>query len=144
MRVRGFAITILAACAASAAAQDIPPRSDAPSHEMTEICTERAMRRARFYPERAQERMLNGSATLDCVLNDDNTLRTCQVVEEAPENIGFGASALNLACRWQPSATANNPLVYTDESGMRRIRRPVRFRLPGGRDPAPSSDSTTN
>ena len=93
------------------------------------------MRRARFYPERALERTLNGSVTLDCVLNDDNTPRACQVVEEMPENVGFGASALNLACRWPPSATANSPLLYTDESGARRIRRAVRFRLPGGRDP---------
>jgi protein TonB len=84
----------------------------------------------RFYPERAQERNLNGVAILDCAVGDDYMLTSCQIVDETPAGYGFGESALAMACRWRLSATGPNSRTYTDEAtGEQRIRRPVRFRL---------------
>lgn len=124
------AALVFAACAAAAWAQEAPPRrSAAPVHDMTRICAEETNDR-RYYPERAQERNLNGEAVLDCAVGADNMLSSCQVVEEAPAGYGFGESALAMACRWRLSATGANSRTYTDQTtGEQRIRRPVRFRL---------------
>jgi protein TonB len=125
------AAALFAACAAAAWAQDVtPPRpSTAPAHNMTQICADVTGDR-RFYPERAQERNLNGEAVLDCAVGEDKMLSSCQIVEESPAGYGFGESALAMACLWRLSTTGPNSRTYTDEAtGEQRIRRPVRFRL---------------
>lgn len=72
--------------------------------------------------------MLNGDVVLDCSLNADNTLNRCQIVEETPAGYGFGEAALGLMCLGRISDDAAG--IYTSEADERRIRRPMRFRLP--------------
>lgn len=97
---------------------------------MTRLCADETGAR-RFYPERAQERNLNGEAVLDCAVGSDYMLTSCQVVEETPAGYGFGDAALKMACLWRLNANGTgNSRTYTDEAtGEPRIRRPVRFRL---------------
>lgn len=95
---------------------------------MSQICARNTEHRRRYYPERAQSANIHGEVTLDCALNADNSLSTCQIVDETPPDYGFGDSALALACLWRLSEDTTG--IYTSEaSGERRIRKPVRFRL---------------
>src|SRR5262245_58533220 len=80
-------------------AQDEPPTppADARVYDMGRFCPGRMPQRV--MPERAIVQRINGRVLLECVVNDDRRVTSCQVVEEEPPGIGFSRSALTLACR---------------------------------------------
>jgi TonB family protein len=77
---------------------------------------------ARYYPERARSRRLEGRAVLDCAVGSDGRL-TCTVVSEYPSGLGFGEASLRVSRHYRMDAhTAGG--VRT-EGG--RIRLPINF-----------------
>ncbi|ADG11546.1 energy transducer TonB [Caulobacter segnis] len=52
---------------------------------------------ARYYPERAQQRGVSGSATLSCTVAVNGAVRDCSVISETPASEGFGAAALKIS-----------------------------------------------
>ena len=52
---------------------------------------------ARYYPERAQQRGVSGSATLSCTVAVSGAVRDCAVISETPANEGFGAAAMKIS-----------------------------------------------
>jgi hypothetical protein len=148
LRLSLFAALALA-CVAAAHAQNAmrpePPPPDARVYDMARFCA-RTSNQTRFFPRRAVEHSVTGEAAVDCMLNDDGSLRTCQIVREAPSGYEFGEAALKIACRvpagaWE-AASANN-MPYADDAGQRRVRRTVRFQF-GGASSAPPHGSITN
>ncbi|MBX3431009.1 MAG: energy transducer TonB [Hyphomonadaceae bacterium] len=135
------------ACIAVANAQDVAPPlpADARVYDMGRLCA-RSANQTRFFPPRAMAQTLPGEAMIDCVLNDDSTLHTCQIVHETPSGYGFGEAALRVACRARTSAweaTDANNTPYVDENGQRHVRSTIRFRI-GGESPAPSHGNMNN
>jgi protein TonB len=51
---------------------------------------------ARFYPERAIRRGVEGQVRLDCLVTVGGALN-CRIIEETPRNWGFGEAALSIA-----------------------------------------------
>ena len=49
-----------------------------------------------FYPAAAQAQGIGGEATVECLVGGDGRL-TCETIEEAPANMGFGAAALRMS-----------------------------------------------
>jgi hypothetical protein len=114
----------------------LPAHADDAPVDMTSFCARDAMR-VPFYPARAQQRNIPGEATLDCTLQDDNTLNTCQLIDESPSGFGFGRSAFRLACLWTPDdqeAAADTPYA----TGERHARRTFRFGM--GDTPSPERE----
>ena len=87
------------ALVAEVSAQDAPPAppADARVYDMGRFCPGRMPQRV--MPVRAVEQRINGHVLLECVVNDDRRVTSCQVVEEEPSGVGFTRSALTLACR---------------------------------------------
>ncbi|MBK8544031.1 MAG: energy transducer TonB [Caulobacteraceae bacterium] len=130
-------ISALAALAfTSAAHAQVAAPTPAPSVNMEQFCPDAGERR-RFYPERAQERNLDGSARIDCTLTEANTIKICSVIEETPPGFGFGDSALGIACRWVlgPEHVAN---ATVSADGERHVQRTIRFTL-GATPPPPNN-----
>ncbi|MBC7770835.1 MAG: energy transducer TonB [Phycisphaerales bacterium] len=132
------AMGIASMCAVVASAQvSAPPApSTAAVVDMIEFCADRRVRRMeRFYPRQAIENNIRGEVRLDCAFTADETLHSCQVIEEAPTGHGFGAAALAMACRHarKPSDLGGDAAqVYTPEGGdMVHVRWPVRFTIAG-------------
>src|SRR5262245_2399729 len=91
-------IGVIILCIAIAQAQtESPPASDARTYDMTDFCPASA-EHVRYMPDRALRQRINGHVVLDCALNDERKLTTCQIAEETPPRIGFGTAALNIAC----------------------------------------------
>ncbi len=105
-----------------------PPPSDARVVDMTSLC--RAPGSQRYYPIDALRQGMEGRVVLDCVLNEEGLVQSCQVVEEAPPNHGFGRASLMVACRAtvDPISPNANTQVY-ERDGEHRVRRVVHWRL---------------
>ena len=78
-----------------------------------------------YDPNRAQ-RMVTGSATLQCIVRPDGGLGACAVLDDNPAEFGFGDAALQIAAllRVAPLDEAGQPVA----GGV--VRFPVKFTLP--------------
>lgn len=81
----------------------------------------------RFYPKTAADREIPGRAILDCDVNAADGLEHCRVVEETPEDYGFGEAALHLSglFRMKPGSPD------LSDPARRRAIVPVTFGMAG-------------
>lgn len=75
-----------------------------------------------FYPAAAQEQGLGGTAVLECLVGDEGRL-ACDVVEETPAGMGFGAAAVRTSASWRIAAHTRAGVPTAGG----RIRRTVVF-----------------
>lgn len=143
MKLAPITAALAVVALAVAHAQDLPtpPPADARVYDMAQMCPENEPFR-RYYPERALRSLTNGRATVDCVLNADRRVTSCQIVDEEPRRTGFGEAAINLMCH-SASAAYSRPVpedsswLYTDANGVHRVRAPINFNLEGGSRESP-------
>lgn len=83
------------------------------------------------YPGFAGTARLPGQASLVCIGLPDGRLATCEAVWDAPEGLGFGQAALDVAPRFRLA-----PRTVDGEAAKSRVRFNVRFMMPGI-EPAP-------
>jgi protein TonB len=83
---------------------------------------------ARYYPDRAQRMSISGRSTVSCTVTEQGTLSACSVIEEEPNDAGFGEAALRMSrlFKMRPQTRDGQPA----SGGIVRI--PIIFTLPGG------------
>lgn len=82
---------------------------------------------ARFYPERAARRGIEGLATLSCRVGVAGDLRACAVASETPAGEGFGDAALKMSTRFKMRPMTRDGQAVAGGT----VRIPIRFNLPG-------------
>lgn len=102
---------------------------------MHELCNRRDVREAgRFYPPRAMELHISGSAVLDCAFDNEDKPSSCQIVEETQPLYHFGDASLRIMCRARLTQLAgangaSSDMIVYERNGETRLRQTVRFRL---------------
>lgn len=67
----------------------------------------------RVYPLTALQRNLEGAAVIQCIVQSNRRLQSCQVVSEDPAGYGFGQAAVSLGPRFRvsPRSRVNTVVV---------------------------------
>jgi TonB family protein len=79
---------------------------------------------SRYYPPRAFDEGVSGSATVDCLV-DGAGLLACTVVSEEPEGYGFGEAALRISRHFRVAPETRDGRSTVGA----RIRRTIRFAI---------------
>jgi TonB family protein len=104
----------------SAGPPPAPPTMTAP----TWLAQPTAQEFSRYYPPRAFNEGVSGSATVDCLV-DGAGLLACTVVSEEPEGYGFGEAALRISRHFRVATETRDGRSTVGA----RIRRTIRFAI---------------
>lgn len=76
------------------------------------------------YPKEAQEKEIEGRVLLEITVSEQGNVNSAIIIEEKPQGLGFGQSALNSVRQWQfePASIEGIPVRYT-------FRRYIDFKL---------------
>lgn len=126
-----------------------PAFPGAETFDMPQFCPRATRTRGRgvnrrsppLLPPEAVMRRINGAVVLDCTIGADGKAATCEVVYEAPADIGFARSAATIACYFEfdlSSLREGEPILVSGgalPAGTRVYRRsgegePWRTRTP--------------
>lgn len=93
----------------------------------------------RYYPQRARDQGIEGSAVIECSISADGRLSACTVVSETPPGSGFGQASIRAATKFRMPARARNRgrSVASDGLPQPRFRIPLNWSLHGESDAQP-------
>ena len=93
----------------------------------------------RYYPQRARDQGIEGSAVIECALGADGRLSACTVVSETPPGSGFGQASIRAAAKFRMKARARSRgrSVAGDGLPQPRVRIPLNWSLSGEPDGPP-------